>query len=213
MIIHNMEQGSPEWDAIRVDHPFSASKAQAIQAQGKGLDTLIIEKLAAKYSTGEKQRFISSDMEHGTLMEPYARDMYQTVTGIEVEEVGFVTNAAISPMAGVSPDGLSVDVSLDLCHEFKCPSDNTYFQMLMHYSKTGEVDIQSGYMWQMQMQMLFTGRSQAHFAAFNHNFEKMPILITEVTADPVKQAKITSGLATAIYKYELAEDAYRKLVN
>jgi hypothetical protein len=81
----------------------------------------------------------------------------------------------------------------------------------MHYSKTGEVDIQSGYMWQMQMQMLFTGRNTWYFAAFNHNFPQMPILIAEINADKAKQQKLREGLVEAVRRYNAAEETYIKL--
>lgn len=86
MKTHNFEQGTPEWFAIR-KNKMTASNAQAIGNNGKGLETYITELMAESYSNAEKEQFTSKDTERGNELEPLARDMYELMTGTTVEQV------------------------------------------------------------------------------------------------------------------------------
>ena len=103
---HKVNQGTPEWFELRIKHPLTASKAQAISAQGAGLKTLCIEKLSEKYSSEVKEKYTNKDLERGVELEEQARAIYELQTGNTVKEVGFITDSKISKLAGVSPDGL-----------------------------------------------------------------------------------------------------------
>lgn len=195
MELHNVEQGSPEWFALRVQHPLTASCAQAISAAGKGLETLVIEKLAEKYSSADKESFESLDTRRGKELEPQARAIYSLETGIKCQEVGFVTNKAISKMGGVSPDSIADAEGLA---EIKCFSDKVYVEYLI--SKK----IDTAYMWQMQMQMLFTEKKWCDFVVFNPNFSKS-IIIVRVQADTEMQDKIKAGLVVGEKMYKEQE--------
>ena len=106
MKLHNVQQKSHEWFALRLQYPLTASEAQAIGNNGKGLLTLCWEKMAEKYSINEKERYTNHHLERGVELEPLARSLYELETGNTVTEIGFVTNEDISPIAGASPDGL-----------------------------------------------------------------------------------------------------------
>lgn len=187
MQLHNVEQGTSEWFTLRLKYPLTASEAQAIGNQGKGLETLCWEKLAEKYSSGEKERFGNEHTERGQELESQARDLYELETGRKVEKVGFVTNEAISSLGGASPDSLVDDDGLI---EIKCFADTKHFKCIAG----GETfTIESAYLWQMNMQMLFTGRKWCDFVAYNPNYSKS-LLIQRVYADSVMQEKIIMGL-------------------
>ena len=77
MQIISVQQKTPEWFSLRLKYPLTASEAQAIGNQGKGLETLIWEKLAEKYSLADKEKYTNKDLERGVELEPLARDMYE----------------------------------------------------------------------------------------------------------------------------------------
>ena len=72
--------------------------------------------------------------------------------------------------------------------EVKCFDDAKHFKMTIN-----GLEIESAYMWQMQMQMLITERKWVDFLAYNPNFEKS-LLIQRVEADEEMQKAIIEGL-------------------
>ncbi len=188
--IHNVEQQSEEWFALRKQYPLTASNAQAIGNNGKGLETLIWEKLSEKYSSADKETFSTKDTDRGNELEPQARELYMLETGNEVEEIGFITDKSISTVGGASPDGL---VGKDGNLEIKCFADTKHFKAIIDFRKTGTFEIESQYIWQMQMQMLFTGRDWCDFLAYNPNYAQS-LLIQRVPANADMQQKIRDGL-------------------
>lgn len=191
MQIHkDITQGSPEWFELRLKYPLTASEAQAIGNQGKGLETLCWEKMAQKYSSADKEQYSNKDLERGKELEPQAISLYELETSNTVETVGFVTNEEISKVGGASPDGL---VNEDGLIEVKAFADTKHFKAVIDFKKTGKFEIESQYVWQMQMQMLFTGRKWCDFVAYNPNY-KQSLLIQRVEADEEKQKDIIEGL-------------------
>lgn len=198
MKIHNVLQQTPDWDILRIDFPFTASNAQAIGNQGKGLETLIYKKLSEKYSTAETENYTNADLDRGNELEPLARSMYELETGLIVTQVGFVTNKKYE-LSGASPDGL-VDKGLI---EIKCLND------VKHFSNVIELKIESKYYWQMQMQMLITNRKWCDYVLFNPNFEKS-LLIKRVKPDKDKQEKIIEGIIKGVKMYKELEIKFNK---
>lgn len=186
MQVHNVKQNTPEWFALRTEYPLTASEAQAIGNQGKGLETLVWEKLAEKYSLSDKDKYTNKDLERGIELEPLARDMYELQTGNKVEQVGFVTNEEISKVGGASPDGIIVAENGLI--EIKCFEDKKHFKNIVN-----GLEIESQYMWQMQMQMLFTGTKFVDFVTYNPNY-KESLLIQRVYPDEKMQNDIKLGL-------------------
>lgn len=187
MTIHEVEQKTEEWYALRRQHPLTASNAQAIGNNGKGLETLVWTVLADKHSFAEKEQYENKDIARGNELEDQARDIYQLETGNKVQKVGFVTNETVSPVGGASPDGL---VETDGLLEIKCFDDIKHFRYIIEGLKP-----ESQYEWQMQMQMLITGRKWCDFVAYNPNY-KQTLLTVRVHANPEMQDKIKEGLRT-----------------
>jgi len=184
-IHEGIEQRSPEWFALRKQYPLTASKAQAIGNNGKGLESLVWEKLAEAYSTGIAEQFTNSHTERGIELEPQARALYELQESVTVKEVGFITNDGISSISGASPDGLLEEDGLI---EIKCFEDAKHFKMTVE-----GLEIESAYMWQMQMQMLITERTYCIFCAYNPNYEKS-LLTQRVERDEEMQKAIIEGL-------------------
>ena len=204
--IHNVEQQSEEWFKLRVDYPFTASNFQAVATAGKGLDTLIKRKLSEKY-TGKRKTFTNEHMERGNELESDAVASYELETGTTVQPVGFVTDSSIHPLGGVSPDGDVVGTEGLI--EIKSYDDEIYLEALRELSVKGKITIPSKYDWQMQGQMLFTGKKWVDYVVFNPNFEK-DIIIQRVYADVVKQQKIIQGLLIAEMRYKAYENDLKR---
>lgn len=179
MKIHNFEQQSPEWFAIRLGK-LTASKAQAIGTAGKGLETLCFEKVAEIISGTRQETYTNPDMERGNEQEDLARSSYEMETGNKVESVGF---CELDERVGASPDGF---VGEDGLVEIKCPTNTNYVRTL--YIKTPE----SKYAWQMQMQMLVTDRKWVDYVVFNENFKDLVII--RVERDEKKIEKLRVGI-------------------
>lgn len=181
MEIHNVEQGLPEWFELRKGK-MTASHAQAIASNGKGLKTYVHEVVAELYSSAEPVNYTSPDIERGNELEPVAREMYEMETGSQVLTIGFIE---ADEYVGASPDGLTGGG--DGLVEIKCPKDRVFLELLL----TGKIDPK--YVWQMQMQMLIADRKWVDFVAYNPNFQESLVII-RVDADADKQQAIQTGL-------------------
>src|SRR5690606_34281694 len=103
-----------------------------------------------------QESFSSQAMEWGTETEPLARAHYEAITGVFVDEVGYVLHPTIKH-AGASPDGVVGDGLL----EIKCPNTKTHFEYLLN----GEVP--NKYKPQMAWQMACTGAKWVDFVSFD----------------------------------------------
>jgi putative phage-type endonuclease len=182
MKIHNLPQQSKEWFEIRVGK-MTSSHTQAIANQGKGLDTYITELMAEYYSSGEKEQFSNKHTDRGNELEPLAREMYELETGNKVEQVGF---CEYNEFSGVSPDGF---VNVDGLIEIKAIDDVGYFKYLLN----GDKEIDSKYIWQVQMQLMVTNRQWCDFVAYNPNYKKS-LFIHRIYPDLEKFKEIKKGL-------------------
>lgn len=119
-IIRDIEQGSPEWFALRLG-VITGSKFKDVMAKGAGKTRkAYMYQLAAEIITGEmEESYNNSYMEWGTENEPVARAMYELNENVIVDEVCFIKR---DDKVGASPDGLVGDNGLV---EFKCPKTTT----------------------------------------------------------------------------------------
>lgn len=133
MDIHNMEQKSDEWFAIRkgrltasqYDKVFnqktlSLNKINAL----KHIDTMLGE---LYYKQDDMMRFKPSwAMERGIRLEDEARIDFEIRENVKVDEVGFVTNESFGDHIGCSPDGLIAGENGGV--EIKCPLPATHIK-------------------------------------------------------------------------------------
>lgn len=173
MIRVNCEQGSEEWFAARTGVASASNFDRILTASCKPssqMDDYLFE-LTAEWVTGEK-KFIRPSywMERGIEMEPEARQAYQLITGIDVEQVGFLYRDK-SKVIGCSPDGLATDRGL----EIKCPAPINHVSYLLQ----GVCPKQ--YVSQVQGSMWVTGYKQWDFVSYHPDYE--PLIVT-VDQDP-----------------------------
>ncbi len=184
MKIHNFDQHSEEWFAIRCGR-FTASHAGTIAAAGAGLETLCFDIAAEILTKKKKETFKSPAMEQGTALEDAARVLFEFKTGHTVKQVGFVE---IDELEGSSPDGLIELPDGEMTGvEFKCPQDNTYAKLLF------DRKIKPEYYAQMQMQMKHVGAKSWFYAVYNPNFEE-EMTIINVPLDNAFVEKLQNGL-------------------
>ncbi len=186
MKIHDMEQYSDEWWALRA-LKLTASNAQAIGSNGKGLETYCTEVVTEYYSQAPKEQLDNIHIQRGNELEPIARTSYELQTGNEVIEIGMVTNANISKYVSASPDGEVTGKNKGI--EIKCLMDRKHFEQII----AKEITVESKYMWQMQMQMLVTGWKSIDYVLFNPNFTES-LLIKTVSPDEKKFEKLKEGI-------------------
>lgn len=101
-IIHDIEQGSPEWMDLRLGL-ITCSEMSCIRSDGAGAYTYI-NALAFERLTGESSSVFEGNewTKRGQELEPVARKMYEKKTNQFVHMVSFVKNKGF----GYSPDGL-----------------------------------------------------------------------------------------------------------
>lgn len=186
--VYDFEQRTPEWYAVR-ELKFTASDANALISRGKGVLSLIEEKLMDYFSSGvfeeyEKKPY-TKDMQRGVEFEEQARRIYELETGLKVSEVGF---CELTENAGCSPDGLVGDDGLI---EIKNHSNKVFFKLMQ------DRKIENKYLDQMQYQMFVTGRQWCDYFGFNPNFDPCFIKI-RIHKDPEVFQQIRDGLSYAV---------------
>ena len=197
MKIYNFEQRTEDWYNIRKGK-MTASNAETIIANGKGLETYIYNLMAEYYSSAEKENYINADMQRGIDLEPEARLEFEFYTNLDVQEVGFIEH---NEFIGVSPDGLIGDDGLI---EIKCPNDSIYFKLLLSNN------IKPEYIAQMQMQMYVTDRQYCYFVSYNPNFEKS-LYIKKITRDEEMIEKLKKGLERGTQLIKEIKENFRKV--
>jgi hypothetical protein len=142
---HDVEQGTPEWHALR-DGLITASNA------GKLLQLGIESALATSNFKGNWYT------QRGHDLEPEAIELYELVKNITVERPGFITNSKY-PGCGVSPDGIT-----DRLIEVKC------FMKDKHLS-INEKTIPFEVIAQIQFGMMITGLRKTDLVLYNPDLE------------------------------------------
>lgn len=151
MKIHEVEQGSAAWFAVRAGLPTASCFKMIITGGGKRstqadkYQNLLLYELMRGEPNPEGYK--SKSMETGNLREDDAAQIYSARTGIEPMRVGFVTDDMMT--MGASPDRL---LGEDGLLEIKSPEPQTHIGYLLDEKLDDE------YKPQCQGQLLVTGR-------------------------------------------------------
>ena len=131
MIIHDVEQGTPEWYALRLGVPTASEFHKIVTPTGrlsaqarKYAIYLVTEKLLNRSLTSVSNL---EWMERGREMEPQAVRMYEFEQEAETLPVGFITTDC--GRLGASPDRLIKGVNG--AAEFKCPAPHTHVEYMV----------------------------------------------------------------------------------
>ena len=173
-----MEQLSQEWFEARLGK-VTASRVSDVLATIKSGEAasrknyklqLVTERLTNK----KIDSYTNQAMQDGIDREPIAREIYEKLKEVKVQEVGFVQHHRIEH-AGASPDGLVGD---DGIIEIKCPIETTHTTNLL------ERKLPSKYKPQVQFQLSTTGRKWCDFISYNPNFEpRLQLIVIRVERD------------------------------
>lgn len=188
-----MEQRTPEWMAARAGQ-FTASRAAALMARTKTGPSAsraeLIATLAIERLNGEcVPTFQNGAMQRGAELEPLAIAAYIAATGAWVEEVGYIASPDL-PNTGCSPDGL---VGSDGLVEAKCPANpQKHVDALRCGAHATE------YRWQLQHQLMVTGRAWVDAESFDPRFpEGLQTAITRVYRDETAIAELRAEILRA----------------
>lgn len=195
MIIHDVEQGSPEWFAARLGIPTASEFSKIITATGKASTqatdyclTLLAEKLLGR----EVEKWQGNMWtERGKELEQEAADYYELTTGLTLNKVGFVTND--EKTMGCSPDRL---VGEDGLLEIKCPAAHTHLKYML------DKKLDASYWPQLQGQLYITGREWVDIISY---YPEMKPVIIRVDRDALYLEKMDEHLDGFILEMKSTE--------
>ena len=177
MIIHECQQGSPEWFAVRLGMVTASNFATAI-SKGKGSAASVgrkklMVKLAVERERGTpllEESYSNKAMEQGSETEQEAREYYEDLHG-PVLQVGFIER---DEDVGCSPDGLVGD---DGMLEIKCPFSTTHAQYIL----AGKMP--TDYIAQVQGQLWVAERKWCDFFSFDPRSRRKKVFRVRVYRD------------------------------
>ena len=181
-----VEQGTPEWQALRVGK-LTASRVADMLATVKTGESMsrknLRADLIAERLTGSKtDSYSNSAMNWGVETEPQARAAYEVFSYNFVDQVAFVDHPTIANF-GCSPDGLVGDDGLI---EIKCP-----YSTAIHLDYIETRNPPTKYMTQMMSQMSVTGRQWCDFVSFDPRLpDGLKLLVVRIERDEEVIAKI-----------------------
>jgi putative phage-type endonuclease len=201
-----MEQRTDEWFKARLGK-VTASKISDVLAKIRTGEAAVRRnykmQLATERLTGQKtDSYINQAMQDGIDREDTAREIFEIVRDIKVEQVGFIDHPTIK-MAGASPDGLLPDNGV---LEIKCPIETTHTTNLL------ERVLPSRYISQVQWQMACTGAEYANFVSYNPNFEpKLQLMYIHVERDNDYIAMLEEEVTTFLTEVDDVINQLREL--
>jgi len=173
VLIHDVEQRTPEWFALRRGIPTASQFCKIITSRGsasKQSEAYLSALLAELAGEDRSSSFIGSYWtERGIELEEEAVSCYERETGTRTVKVGFITDRERT--MGCSPDRL---VGNDGLLEVKCPAPHTH----ECYLRTQRIDMR--YYPQVQGQLLITGRSWVDFLSYDPD---RPYLLVRIFRD------------------------------
>lgn len=200
----DIEQGSPEWHAIRCGM-LTASQMHLIltpslkTAENDKTRAYMYELLAQRITGYVEPAYISDDMLRGHDDEITALDLYRKNSDDgEFESVGFVTNDEWGFTIGYSPDGLVGDRGL-----VECKSRRQKYQMRTILDCFSKSTIDPDFIIQVQTGLLVTGRGWCDLVSYCGG---LPMATVRVFPDK----KIMGAIVNAAKAFEEKIKAYRE---
>lgn len=169
MKFHDVQQNSPEWDALRLGKATASGYAKFMANYGSKFGEPALRyalQIALERVTGNKAEhsFRSDDMERGHEQEPIARMLYEEQTFADVTNGGFFDWGDW----GDSPDGL---VAHDGVVEIKCVIAPVHHATI----RRGKYD--PSYKWQIVGHFDGTGREWVDFASYCSDYPEHQQLV------------------------------------
>lgn len=202
-MIHDVEQGSPEWRALRVGRPCASEFSKVVTSNGQPSKSAAgyAITLAAELFAGKSIDAWEGNQwtERGKELEAEAIMFYEFVRDLTVNRVGFVTDA---DQYGCSPDGFIGDDGL---LEIKSLKAENHVRAILHFQKYGYCS--SDYVMQPQGQLMITGRKWVDLLFYHPD---LPPLIIRLEAVPDLHAALRAELPKVIAERDRVLEALRK---
>lgn len=168
MIVHNVEQRSPEWHALRCGRVTGSCADAILKVRQRGSGELAVrrdlrQRLIVERLTGvpaDDIPYKGKDLQHGIDTEPEAVIAYEAAQSEIVTRIGFVSHDRL--MAGCSPDGCIGE--WEGCIEVKCPASETHWD----YVKADAVP--ADYYPQLVHTLWITGAPWVDFISYDPRF-------------------------------------------
>lgn len=189
----NEIQGTQEWLQARAG-ALTASRAADLMAKTKTGPSAsrgnLLTLLAVERLTGQcVDTYQNAAMQRGIDTEAEARDAYSFAHGVAVDECGFIAHPTIE-RCGASPDGLIGDDGLV---EIKCPAS-----MAKHLDSLRTGAHATEYRWQLQHQLMVTGRAWVDAASYDPRFpDGLQLAVTRVYRDESAIADLVTEIRKA----------------
>ena len=105
-IYRDVEQGTPEWEALRLGIP-TASEFKSVLAKGEGKTrkTYMMKLLGERFTGAPADNYTNQHFDRGKELEDEARELYALTRDVDLDRVAFIRNGAV----GCSPDSLIGD--------------------------------------------------------------------------------------------------------
>ena len=191
-VYDKIDQGSPEWFALRAGIPTASRFSEIVTGQGAKSATqpaYARELIGACFCPEFEYWGGNAHTRRGNELEPEARDQFMAETGLDVIEVGFCKGDA--GISGCSPDGLILGDGKQGWIggvEIKCPTPKVHVEY--HIDGT----LPNAYKQQVHGSMAITGLPVWHFWSYCRGMAPFHL---EVKADAY-----TKQLAAAVAKFE-----------
>lgn len=208
MIIHDVEQNTPKWFAIKAGRPSTSCFGSLITGKGEpsdGLDEYAYSLAGEKFSGRPDEDGFAGNRytRRGLELEPESKSWYEMQYQVEIQEVGFITDDLMS--YGASTDGLVGDDGLT---EFKNLIKKEFSKLLVYLARN-KGKPPTRYIPQVQGELMVTERKWADLVFYHPDFD--PIVI-RIYPDPEYQAKLKQQIMKVIARRDefikLMEKAY-----
>ena len=177
---HNIEQRTPEWDALRAGKLTASMGKKLVTPTGKAsiqyraeIARIIAESMGLQKPEPIKPTYW---MERGVNLEPQAKAWFEIETDLDVEEIGFVSDE--SGLVGASPDGMiEVHDDSQIDHvpyvplELKCPKPSTHIQWLI------DGGMPKDHIAQVHFQIALCAAPYGYFCSYNPDVEPLILRI------------------------------------
>ncbi len=192
MIIHQMQQRTPEWEQIRLGIPTASEFSRLCTSTGEPSKSLAgyAKQLAAEKFAGTSLGSWGGNvaMERGRFLEEDGIRAYQFARDVALELVGFITDDEIT--YGCSPDALVGD---DGCCEVKCLNAEKHIATMMRHREKG--DIPPEFVQQTQGQIMIAERKWCDLIFYH---PQLPLLIIRQEPIPAVVSGIMEGIAKVL---------------
>ena len=183
----DVEQGTPEWHAVRAGVPTASCFADVMQKPGprggaaKARRTYLMTLLGERLTGEVLETYQGGAIARGHAMEPEARSYYEMMTGLEAQVVGFAFRDDVQ--AGASPDSLVGDDGL---LEIKTKAPHHQLEVLIAGVLPEE------HVAQVQGQLWITQRQWCDFVSY---WPGLPTFVIRVERDEAFIAQIAKDVA------------------